>query len=166
MRKTPRLNTEDGYMAIIASLGILVLLTIVSISISRVASNEISMAGNETVYQRNFHLAEGAMMEAVDRLDNTLDIRGNNITWMDKAAKSLRIDTVETYWDNTDTNSQIVPTTSDVDPAHTVYVAGVEGVAPGYSLDMEKPRIHAFEIYGRCVWNGTAIIKVGYLAPY
>jgi Tfp pilus assembly protein PilX len=166
MRKTPRLNTEDGYMAIIASLGILVLLTIVSISISRVASNEISMAGNETVYQRNFYLAEGAMMEAVDRLDNNLDIRGNTIDWMDKAAKSLRIDTVETYWDNTDTNSQIVPTSSDVDPAHTVYVAGVEGVAPGYSLDMEKSRIHAFEIYGRCVWNGTAIIKVGYLAPY
>ena len=59
------------------------------------------MAGNETVYQRNFYLAEGAMMEAVDRLDNTLDIRGNAIDWMDKAAKSLRIDTVETYWDNT-----------------------------------------------------------------
>jgi hypothetical protein len=163
MRKPPRLNTEDGYMAIIASIGILVLLTIVSISISRVASNEISMAGNETVYQRNFYLAEGAMMEAVDLLDNNLDIRGNTITWMDKQAKSLRIDTVETYWDNSD---GVVPETSDVDPAHTRYVAGVEGVAPGYSLDMEKPRIHSFEIYGRCVWNGTAIIKVGYLAPY
>jgi hypothetical protein len=163
MRKPPQLNTEDGYMAIIASIGILVLLTIVSISISRVASNEISMAGNESVYQRNFYLAEGAMMEAVDLLDNNPNIRGNTIDWMDKAAKSLRIDTVETYWDNSD---GVVPETSDVDPVHTRYVAGVEGVAPGYSLDMEKPRIHSFEIYGRCVWNGTAIIKVGYLAPY
>jgi hypothetical protein len=167
MKTPPRLSSEDGYMAIIAALGMLVLLTIVCISISRVASNEITMAGNETVYQRNFYLAEGAMMEAVDLLDNTLDIRGNNIPWLDKAAKSLRIDTVENYWDNaTEPTESIIPQASAIDAAHTLYVAGVEGVAPGYSLDMEKPRIHSFEIYGRCVWNGTAIIKVGYLAPY
>lgn len=167
MQKPPCLKSEDGFMAIVAALGMLVLLTIVCISISRVSSNEITMAGNEAVYQRNFYLAEGAVMEAVDRLDNNVNIRGNAISWLDKASKSLRIDNVAEYWDNgTDPVSGVVPESSDIDSAHTLYLAGLEGVAPGYSLDLEKPRIHAFDIYGRCVWNGTAIIKVGYLAPY
>lgn len=165
MTRPPRLDSQDGYMAIIAALGILALLSVICISVSRVTSNEVAMAGNETVYQRNFYLAEGAVMEAVDILDRTPDIRGSDIAWMDRAAKSLRIDNVATYWDN-DTNDAVVPRASNVDAPHTLFVAGVEGVAPGYSLDMEKPRIHAFGIYGRCVWNGTAVIKVGYLAPY
>lgn len=165
MLRAPRLDSQDGYLSIIAALGILALLSVICISVSRVASNEVAMAGNETVYQRNFYLAEGAAMEAVDILDRTLDIRGSDIAWMDRAAKSLRVDNVATYWDNA-AGEAVVPQASNVDTPHTLFVAGLQGVAPGYSLDMEKARIHAFDIYGRCVWNGTAVIKVGYLAPY
>lgn len=163
--RPPRMDSEGGYLAIIAALGILALMSVICISVSRVAGNEVAMSGNQTVYQRNFYLAEGAAMEAVDILDNTADIRGSDIGWLDRAAKSLRVDNVATYWDNA-AGEAVVPRASEIDPAHTLFVAGVEGVAPGYSLDMEKPRIHAFGIYGRCVWNGTAVIKIGYLAPY
>ena len=63
------LNNEDGYFLILATLMILVLLTILGVAASRTANTEITVAANEMVYQRNFYMAEGALMEAIDGLE-------------------------------------------------------------------------------------------------
>jgi len=66
------LKNEQGYFLIISTLMLLALLTIISIAASKTARTEVQIAGNDATYQRNFYLAEGAAMEAVDRLKGRL----------------------------------------------------------------------------------------------
>ena len=70
------LKNEQGYFLILATIMLLALLTIISIAASNTASTEVQIAGNDALYQRNLYQAEGAAMEAVDRLQNDLNPRG------------------------------------------------------------------------------------------
>jgi len=158
---------EDGYVGIIATLAMLSLLTVIGISASRVANTELATARNEVVHKRNFHLAEGAALEAADRLHSYGSLRDHPEAWMEMVTGTLDIDSLKYYWDNTAAQGDIViPRPSEVDLAHTVYLAGDEGIAPGHSLSADKPTIHAIGIYGRCSWGGVTIIKLGYRAAY
>jgi Tfp pilus assembly protein PilX len=164
MLKSTPLNSQDGHVAIVAALVILTLLTIIGFSASRVANNEVTMSGNESVHQRNLYLAEGAAMEAVDRLTHTANLKDNVPAWMEKAAGSLDVDTLRSYLNG---NETVKPQASAVDAAnHAAFVAGLEGVAPGGSMGMNTPTVFILGIYGRCQWNGEAIVKIGYRAVY
>ena len=77
MKAAMPLRNEDGYFLILATLMILTLLTILGIAASRTANTEIAVASNEIVYQRNFYRAEGAAIEAIDRLVNAIDLKDN-----------------------------------------------------------------------------------------
>jgi hypothetical protein len=160
-------KNEDGYIAIVAALTILTLLTVIGISASRVANTEVTTARNEVVHKRNFYLAEGAALEAADRLHSYGSVKDHPQSWMEMATGALDIDSLKYYWDNTAAHADtIIPKSSEVDLVHTVYLAGDEGIAPGSSLSMDKPTVHAIGIYGRCDWDGVAIIKLGYRAAY
>ena len=164
MLKSSPLNSQDGHVAIVAALVILTLLALISFSASRVANNEVTMARNESVQQRNLYLAEGAAMEAVDRLANTANLKQNVPTWMEKVAGSLDVDTLRRYLKGQET---IKPQASAADVNRTMFVAGVEGVAPGGSLGMHHPStVYILGVYGRCQWDGEAIVKIGYRAAY
>lgn len=161
------LNNEDGYLTIVAALVILALLTVIGISASRVASTEATMARNEAVYKRNFYLAEGAALEAADRLAKHGNLNDNPEAWMEMVTGNLDIDNLKYYWDNSvASGDSVIPEPSKADLGHTHFLVGHDGVAHGSSLDMSKPTIHAIAVYGRCVWEGTAIIKMGYRAAY
>ena len=161
------LKNENGYLAIIGALVILTLISVISISASRVANTEVSLAKNVVVYQRNFYLAEGAALEAADHLTQYGNLRENSQAWMEMATGDLNIDNVKYYWDNTVANGDtVVPEPSEVDPRHTLFIIGHEGTAMGFSLDMGKPTVHVIAIYGRCEWDGVSIIKMGYQAAY
>ena len=163
MLKSSPLNSQDGHVAIVAALVILTLLTIIGFSASRVANNEVTMARNESVHQRNFYLAEGAAMEAVDILVNTANLKDNVPAWMEKTAGNLDVDTLRSYLNDPD----VKPQASAVDDANrATFVAGVEGVAPGGSLGMNTPTVYILGVYGRCEWNGESIVKIGYRAVY
>jgi len=167
MIRPSALNNEDGYLAVVAALVILTLLTVVGISASRVASTEATMARNEVVYKRNFYLAEGAALEAADRLAKNANLKDSSETWMEMVTGNLDVDRLKYYWDNSIASGDtVIPEPSKVDLDHTHYLVGHDGVAQGSSLDMSKPTIHAIAIYGRCVWNGAAIVKMGYRAAY
>jgi len=167
MIKTLLLKNEDGYLTIVAALVILALLTVIGISASRVSSTEATMARNEVVYKRNFYLAEGAALEAADRLAKTGNLRDNSEPWMEMVTGNLDTDSLRYYWDNsTAAGDTVIPEPSKVDLGHTHFLVGHDGVAHGSSLDMSKPTIHAIAVYGRCVWEGSAIIKMGYRAAY
>ncbi len=154
-------KNEDGYFLILATLMILVLLTILGIAASRTANTEITVAGNEMVYQRNFYLAEGAVMEAVDYLKQASDLDGDPPPWFDKTPGAMTGDNVDDYLDGGDAGISALD-----DTGNTRFVAGVEFAAGGYSLDIDKVSAHAIGIYGRCERNGKTMIKVGYLALY
>jgi hypothetical protein len=161
------LNNENGYMAIMASLMILALLTILGVAASKSANTEVLMSGNEIRYQRNFYRAEGAAMEAADILQNTANLADTLPAWIDPFIGKLTLETVSGYWDNNYADGDtVIPQSSAVDANHTLFIAGSEGIAPGGSLGMDKPTVHSLAIYGRCDWDGVTTIKVGYLVAY
>jgi Tfp pilus assembly protein PilX len=162
MLKSSPLNSQDGHVAIVAALVILTLLTIICFSAARVANNEVTVARNESVHQRNFYIAEGAAMEAADRLIHIADLKDNVPAWMEKRAGRLDVDTLRSYLN--DSNKRMASAVDDANRA--TFVAGVEGVAPGGSLGMHAPTIIILGIYGRCQWDGESIVKIGYRAAY
>ncbi len=167
MPRSSLLRNNEGYMAILAALALLVLVSIVSIAASHIAGTEITMAGNETVYQRNFYLAEGAVMEAVDRLDHATDLRSSSLTWLERVAGKLDNDTVSDYWKLKDEpGAPVKPVAAAVDSNHALFIAADEGVAQGASMMMGRTTVHEFSIYGRCAWRGVSVVKVGYRAAY
>jgi hypothetical protein len=164
MLKSSPLNSQDGHVAIVAALVILTLLAIISFSASRVANNEVTMARNESIHQRNLYMAEGAAMEAVDLLAHTANLKDNVPEWMEKVAGSIDVDTnLRSYLNG---KEAVRPRASEVDADHASFVAGLEGAAPGGSLGMDKPMVFILGIYGRCEWKGESIVKIGYRAVY
>jgi hypothetical protein len=150
------LRNEDGYFLILATLMILVLLTILGIASSRTANTEIIVAGNEIIYQRNFYLAEGAVIQAMEILADTPDLKENPPDWLELTIGALTDSTAESYWDVAGVANTLDPT------GNTRYVAGLEYVALDSSMDMDKPKAYALNVYGLCKTQGNAIIKVGY----
>jgi Tfp pilus assembly protein PilX len=163
----PSLRNENGYLAIIGALVILALLTVISLSASRVANSEIIMAKNEAVYRRNFYLAEGAALEAADHLTQFGNLNESSPEWMEMTIGQLTVASAKDYWDNSAAkDDRVIPEPSAVDESHTLFIVGHDGTARGYSLSMDKPTVHSLAIYGRCAWNGVSVIKMGYLAAY
>ena len=152
-------NNEDGYFLILATLMILVLLTVLGVAASRTANTEIAVAANEMVYQRNFYMAEGALMEAIDNLASTTDLINNTPSWFESIPGELTEGSVAAYWDT------IAEQSSVDDTGNTRFVAGLEGYGQG-SLDVDKVTIVAIGVYGRCQRQGVTTIKVGYLKAY
>jgi len=160
-------NDENGYLAILGALVILALATIISISASRLANTEITMAKNEVVYRRNFFLAEGAALEAADHLTWYGNLAENLQSWMEMATGELNLDSVRDYWDHTAARGdKVIPEAPVVDPNHALFIIGHEGTARGFSISMDKPTVHAIGIYGRGAWNGISVIKMGFQAAY
>jgi hypothetical protein len=155
-------NNEDGYLLIMATLMILVLLTILGIAASRTANTEVTVAGNELVYQRNFYLAEGAVMEAVEELIRDSDLHDGTPSWLNTTPAAVTEVSVGSFWDGAGISDDLDET------GNTRYVAGLEAnpVAAGGSLDMDKPRVYSLGVYGRCQRGGVATIKVGYIKVY
>lgn len=161
------LQNEEGYLTIVAALVILTLISLIGFSSSRIAGTEVTLARNELVYKRNFYRAEGAALEAADRLLRTADLRANPPRWMETVTGALDEETLPDYWNHTvDDGDPVVPESARVDPDHAAFLAGYEGVAPGASLDMSRPTIHAISIFGRCTGDGTSIIKMGFRTAY
>jgi Tfp pilus assembly protein PilX len=152
------LNNQDGYFLILATLMILVLLTIMGVAASRTAITEVTTASNEMVYQRNFYLAEGALMEAVDILSNSADLTEDSPDWMLTVPGELTEDNVQDYWESTAEISGVD------DSGSTRFVASIEDISG--SLDIDKSTVAAIGVYGRCERNGVTMIKAGFLKVY
>ncbi|MCU0558842.1 MAG: hypothetical protein MUD16_01430 [Desulfobacterales bacterium] len=159
-------------MAILAALVILVLITIIGISASQVANTEAAMSRNAILYHRNFYLAEGAAIEAIDELENIANLKSGMPVWVDTLTGELTVENVREYFKDPSVRNTLLTSSttpfhnSHIDPVRAQYVAGVEGIAPGESLDPDKPKIHNLSIYGRCEWDGVSIVRVGYRAAY
>ena len=150
------LKNEQGNFLILATIMLLALLTIISIAATNTANTEVQIAGNDMVYQRNLYLAEGAALEAVDRLQNDPTPRG--LPFVEPGIQTIDD---ENFTDNWETKSQAVTTTLDAG-GKTRFRAGYAGTPAGYSLGIGKPRVHEFAVYGRTEKQGVTTIKIGY----
>ena len=164
------LRNDRGSIVILMTLMLLMLVTIISFSALRTANTEVKIAGNEYSHQKNFYRAEGAAIEAVDRLEASADPGSAGFGWLGYDPSDINDTTVfcYSYWEDDDQTDSVSARgqASSVDPGTTGLLAVHQGVLAGSSLDMSKPTKHTFSIYGRCVEKGTAIIKVGYSKAY
>jgi Tfp pilus assembly protein PilX len=150
------LKNEQGYFLILATIMLLALLTIISIAATHTANTEVQIAGNDTLYQRNVYLAEGAALEAVDRLQNDPNPRG--LPFVEAGIQTIDDDN---FTDNWEANSQAVTPTMDAG-GQTRFRVGYEGTPTGHSLGIGRSRLHGFAVYGRTERQGITTIKIGY----
>lgn len=150
------LKNEKGHFLILATIMLLALLTIISIAATHTANTEVQIAGNDTLYQRNLYLAEGAAMEAVDRLQNDPNPRG-----LPFVESGIQVIDDDNFTDGWETKSQAVTTKMDTS-GKTRFRVGYEGTPAGHSLGMGRARVHGFAVYGRTEKQGVTTIKIGY----
>ncbi len=166
MKPMAILKNENGALMILITVMFVVLLTVISIAASRTSTVETLIAGNEYAYQRCFYNAEGAIMQAVDSMDNEVNPKDELPGWMGEDPAEINDNTVFSYWEEEAGTGEVVPLTAAIDAAGTELMAVHLGVLPGNSLAMSKPTKHAFSIYGRCEKDGLVLLTVGYNNAY
>ena len=166
MKTMAILRNENGALMILVTVMLLALLTVISIAASRTATVETKIAANEFAYQRCFYNAEGAIMEAVDILDEEVESVHILPTWMGNDAVAISDETVFSYWEEEAGTNTVAPGGSPVDMENSGFMAVHKGILPGSSLAMSKPSKHTFAIYGRCEKDGMVMLSVGYTNAY
>lgn len=148
------LKNEQGYFLIVSTIMLLALLTIISIAATHTANTEVLIARNNAIYQRNLYLAEGAALEAVDRIQNHTSPR--DLGFVVPGLKTIDDDNFSDHWD-----AEAQSATFDA-TGKTRFVAGYEGIPPGFSLGMGQTKVHGFAVYGRTEKQGVSTVKIGY----
>ena len=153
---------------ILFSMMILMLLTIISYAASKTASTEVKIARNEYLYQNNFYCAEGAVLEAIDKMEALAAIDVIDFDWMMNESPKVdgAADLFEYWTDKLKAADDAVPEAAAACSGHTEFVTIHRGVLSGSSLDMSKPTKHAFAVYGQSNNRGLVMIKVGYMKEY
>lgn len=159
---------EEKVVVIITALMILVLLTIIGIASTTVSNTETKIATSEAVYQQNFYQAEGATMEAVERMENLADPKAADPAWIWAALDTFTEDNLidSTFWEGTMVDADATPDASALPDTRLVVVSG--GIVEGESLDIGSTKIHSYVIYGRCAPpnRGATTIEIGYLKAF
>ena len=166
---------EDGSVLIIA-LMMLVLLTLLGITATRTSTTEVQIATNDKFYKQNLCVADGTVMECVQTLENAgpqvKEMISTRTVWImddvdgDDIGLCVSGVTVSGVMTNTaareNTNWPVACSEVSLDP-NSQFMAFYGGVVSGSSLDMTKPTIHGFSVFGRSQRNnGRVVVGVGY----
>ena len=150
---------QEGSIVIVA-LVLLLLVTLMGISITQITSVEMRVAANERDYKRVFYLAEAAVMEAMQRLENAepVDLKTSTTTlpWLHDDDTNLEN---RDNMKNTDSVSAQPPFDQD-----TYFAVTARGITGGSSLSMTtSSRLYSFDAYGYSEkQRGRAHIVGGY----
>ena len=149
---------QKGSIIIIA-LVLLMLVTLMGISITQITGIEMQVAGNERDYKELFYLAEAAMMEALQRMDDAsnqnLRPTTTTFTWLHNTATNLDSQSVIADTD--------VSTVSAVNADTARFAATAQGIASGSSLAMTTTsQLYSFEVHGYAEKRGRAHVAGGY----
>ncbi|MGD9287929.1 MAG: pilus assembly PilX N-terminal domain-containing protein [Desulfobacterales bacterium] len=156
------LRNEEG-SAIVASLMILVILTIIGISATNTTSVELQIVRNDGIYKQNLYLAEAAAQEAIQRIWNIS--RSDPILLEEKSPVWLNTIDMSNLdnWDHDGADGDDTAQISTTDPDAILAVVDA-GIAAGGSLDISaESNAHDFAVYGlgnRS--NGRVFIQIGY----
>jgi Tfp pilus assembly protein PilX len=153
------LKNDDGSV-LAAVILILALLTLIAFASIDRSNTEVITAGNEIVFKQNIFNAESAVVENVHRINDTGSdqIRNNaSFQWLNDPADLPDAAYIQDTINWTDTNSQ-TDLTGDAR-----FLTVTEGVTQGSSLDLSRPQIRAFSIYGQCrKSSGLSTVRIGY----
>jgi Tfp pilus assembly protein PilX len=155
------LKNESG-SAIVFTLMVLVILTVVGIAATNRSSTELNVVTEQLKYYRNFNLAEGAATEAADLLEGIAAPETDPPDWLESVRLAMTETNMNAYLSKTSGSGAPFPQAATVEPATTLFMGSYEGVAAGFSLDMSRSTVHSFGLYGRSQNEGTTTIKLGY----
>jgi type IV pilus assembly protein PilX len=168
-------GNEEGSVLVIAMI-MLVLLTLIGISATTTSTIEVQISANDRIYKQNLCVAEGATMECIQRMENGGEemkemISTRDVWLIDGSDNSNRsgvsvpgADTITDpdNWRDSDTGTSQSCEVAMLDP-NSRFMAFYGGIAEGASLDMTKPTVYEYRVFGRSTRNdGLVIIGVGY----
>ena len=161
------LRTENGSVFLVSVI-ILTILSIIAMSAFRTTKIELQIAKNQKTYNTNLVQAEGAAMEAAQKLWNLSDI---------VSLETLSSSPID-GWIFFNPFNSTDPSGSDIINANfnaistdcegfnntaVCYSADYIGVGSGDSLDMSSERSHTFALYGISTESGgKVVIEVGF----
>jgi Tfp pilus assembly protein PilX len=162
MRLTRFLRNDESGSAIVLAIMILVIVSIIGIESSNTSSLEVQIASAERDAKINFYRAEGAAMEAAQRVQNAIadDLRSRAAVWLNGDAVDLE-DTAQWNYDNSGTDDTAEQSTIDANAFYGVIDAGITART---SLDMTQlSQLHTFRVFGRYVaTNQGSFVEMGY----
>lgn len=168
LKKTPMFVSEAGNVLIV-TLILLVLLTLLGLSASRISSVDIQVAGNNKIYKQNFYTAEAAAMEAIQIMNDTDLSESVAPSWLAKTTSDGSVSLSENDIRDKDKwasgfTGVATAKASSITPGSAKFLAVARGVVKGgESLEIAKTKIYEYEAYGYCNRNnGTSIIELGY----
>ena len=170
-KATSILKNEEGTV-IIAALLVLVLLTIIGIASTNISNTEVRIAAHELFHQQNFYRAEGATLQAIDRMEASANPETEDppLAWMTQtvANSDNLLDSGNLFNNNFWENGSGDATPAASAFSDTRFVAVAEGVVEGESLDMGSTKIHSYKIVGHSARpnKGSVVIEVGYLKAF
>ena len=154
---TEPVDNEDGSIIVI-TLIILMLVTVMGLSATTTSMIEIQIAGNDRTYKENFYLADSAVYENAQRIENGGDelkdpVTGGGPAWF--------IDALPVPGDLTD-NANWTNTTSMVSiDSSTRFFTLFQGITTGSSLDISRSRLYSYQVNSRTVRNNGEIYIEG-----
>jgi len=166
-------ESEDGSVLVIAMI-MLVLLTLIGISATTTSTIEVQISANDRIYKQNLCVAEGATMECIQRMENggeeMKEMTSTRDVWLidgsDNSNRSgVSVPGAESITDPDNWRDTGLGQTCEVAmlDANSRFMAFYGGIAEGSSLDMTKPTVYEYRVFGRSTRNnGLVIIGVGY----
>jgi Tfp pilus assembly protein PilX len=160
MKKKIRIIGNDrGAAVIVLAVLILVLVSVIGISSSDTARLEVQIASADRTYHHNFHKAEGAALEAAQRLENANDtvLKTRSEAWLNHQA-SLQQLYGPTNWNSGNSAD------AGFNDSMTSYSAVDTGICTGGSILVSNDtHLHSFKVLG--LVNSTqqkVLIEMGY----
>lgn len=148
---------DETGAAIVLTMIMLILLTFLGIAATTISMIEVQCAANDKIFKQGFYLAESAVMEAAQRIENApVDtLRSGSISWI-CTQPAMFADIGSSGW------SGSASSCSSLDN-HARYAAVYQGVAAGSSLGMGGSRLHSYLILGRYGGQkGLCLVEAGY----
>jgi hypothetical protein len=158
---------------------VLVILSIVGFSASRISTTEMQIVRNDATYQQNFYMAESGAVQAAQLLNN-IDSAINRPTLINRAPAWLNaLQDVDTNNDNTmdeigswfdSSGGAQTGDVSNLSSANSTleYAAVDLGPAAGQPLGINAVKVHNFTIVGIGNRNtrGQITVQIGYRKRY
>lgn len=167
MYKPFRIADNEEGSVIILSILVLVILSIVGFSASRISTTEMQIVRNDGTYQQRFYIAESGAVQAAQMLENEtnfLDLRQHVPDYLNPPDVDMRD---VTSWDTGGVDPTAV--ISGLVPNNALEVAVVDmKIAKGGSLKITGTQLHELAVIGLLDRNsrGQHMVEIGYRKRY
>ena len=152
--RLPSPGNELG-SAILLTMLTLVLLTFLGIGTSKVATIQQRIAGNDRAVKQGLYLAESAAMEAVQIMENGMELSSGSVPWINSRASVVNHMEAEGWRGPASSPSRL--------ESNTRFAAVDLGIARGSSIGKGGTNLRHYKVLGRFGGQrGRCLIEVGY----